>query len=372
MSNKFGYEVSFKHLFLRIKQFSSYLQLKAGNFRNSSDPSGESFAVKLERFDHACSTNDEYRFLIEERIRRDEKYWKKKNELLLLRDSVANLRKLLHERHEYVREQRNENQKSMQKLFDRKDAYKSLTPRREQLIADRKSLVRKQKTEEEQKERLLKKRHQLRKWQAYHVHTLVKFIFPISERKLYPEFGTTSLASSPSYETGQDDIVQEVISAAELELEDATRIVHVDGHWMQQDFEDTEYAIVKVGMPALKDFMKYYEWLKSYRNEPKKHESQSGLHSNAVLTIPASLVYTTQLTAGLSSILGVNLPHHVEYYDFSIFKVSRRRLFNLVNQLSRNVMYLCFSQALPADELIPQQMLRNLQILVSPTNRNIG
>ena len=55
-------------------------------------------------------------------------------------------------------------------------------------------------------------------------------------------------------------MVSEVISAAELELEEATRIIHVDGHWISQDFEETEHTIIEVGMPASGDFMKYYEW----------------------------------------------------------------------------------------------------------------
>ena len=60
----------------------------------------------------------------------------------------------------------------------------------------------------------------------------------------------------------ESDVVSEVISAAELELEEATRIIHVDGRWVSQDIEQTEHTIVDVGMPAATDFIKYYQWCK--------------------------------------------------------------------------------------------------------------
>jgi len=365
------------------KNFSCCKCIKTGNFTRSNNKTnnsnndnsnsdnvndGDSFAEKRALYDLVKGRSEEYSVRIAEVLREDDAYYVKKNRILLLRSRVDALKQVLRERREVNRDEKNENQDLLRKLFGRKDAYRSLESKRAKLLEERELLRRRMLEEGDQKARLSRRRHQLKKWQVYQCHGLVKYIFPISERKLYPEFGTTSVAASPSYETGQDDIVSEVTSAAELELEDATRHVHVDGHWMPEDFRDTEYAIVSVGMPALCDFIKYYEWLKSYRNEPKKHESKSGLHGNCVLNIPASLVYTTQLTAGLSSILGTNLPHHVEYYDFSIFKVSRRRLFNLVHKLSQNVMHLCFSQCLHLDTLNPHQMLRNLRLLTSQDN----
>ena len=48
-------------------------------------------------------------------------------------------------------------------------------------------------------------------------------------------------------------------------------------------------------------------------------ESQSGLHGNRILSIPASLKYAGQLTDGLAFFLGVNLPHKIDYrYVFPV------------------------------------------------------
>ena len=60
------------------------------------------------------------------------------------------------------------------------------------------------------------------------------------------------------------EVVSEGTSSPELELEDATRTVHVGGKWISQSVEQTEHTIIDVGMPASGDFMKYYEWCTSF------------------------------------------------------------------------------------------------------------
>lgn len=352
------------------KNFTCRSCLREGNFYitntnacNTKKKDNLKFSCKEKKFRITCAVSKEYQKRIETKILENEKYLVKKKKLIMLKDRIETLKLLLNETKNKNIKERIENEKLNEKYSRRDIISEKLRLSRAKLIDEKLMVDQKNLLNERMQDKLMYKRKHLKDMQVSHVNALIKHIFPLSSCMVYADGLQVAYA---------DDIVSEVISAAEMELEDATRIIHVDGEWVSQDtieeVRETEYTVVDVGMPTLKDFIKYYEWLKSYRSEPRKHESSTGLHGNAVLKIPASLVYTTQLTAGLSFYLDICLPNHVEYYDFSLFRLSRKRLNETINQLSHNIMHLCFSQKISIFQLDPNDMLRNLKLLVSTDN----
>jgi len=352
------------------KQFTCQKCISTGNFSSSQSNVPASYALKKKRAKVAYAVRNATLLRIEPKLTSIVDTDKKKSQLILLVDrieAIKNAKKRVEENTNNIKE---ENKVAHNKISERKTFIQRLKEKTEKLKTN-KQIEEKKIKHEANKEKLLKQQVELQKLRVFHIESLLKDIFPMSQRDVYPEFGTPPQAHYTS-QFSISDVISETTLTAESELEEATRHVHVGGRWISQTTEQTEHTIVDVGMPSSGDFIKYYEWLKSYRNEPKTAESQSSLHTNNILSIPASLMYTAQLNDCAAYFLGVNLPHRMEYLNFSLLQISRQKLYETVNKLAENIMRMCFSQHVQLTSLHPNRLIQNLQICFSPENLNLG
>ncbi|XP_057315002.1 beclin 1-associated autophagy-related key regulator-like [Hydractinia symbiolongicarpus] len=364
------------------KQFTCKSCVNSGNFvtsngcnkKNSSRRGEEertkcSYAEKLKRLKVVVAVRDDYHERIVTLLggKGTENQFEEK---VLLQERVKILHIILKEA-----KSRNEHAKKSTddlslKISERKELISRMMTKTERLKSGSRLQEKKEKFLQN-KEELHVKNEELKRVRISHVQALITDIFPLSKRDVYPAFGTPP-RTTVTVEEFMGDVISESLSTTEKELEEATRTVHVGGRWISQNSVETEHTIIDVGMPSTADFIMYFEWLKSYRNEPRNPESQSGLHVYSVLNIPASLLYTSQLTDGLAFFLDVNLPHKIDYPNFGLLAVSRQRLFQTINKLTHNIMHLCFSQLVSPSELDSNDLLKNIQLCASTENSYLG
>ena len=328
-----------------------------------------SYAEKRRQLHAAANAREEYLKSIDGDVK---KAWErncKQIQVFMLKKRLAMVKEILL----VAKEKRDAGQEEYKQSVALKERLKSnveqIKKKAEKLVSSSKLLEKKEKLKR-YKEKLAQKNVELKEVRRSHVDALVTFIFPISTRTVYPQFGTPPRATIQRQDSCSE-VVAETMSTAEVELQEATRTVHVGGEWVS-NAEQTQHCVLEAWLPSNGDLMKYYEWLKSYRNEPRGPDSHSRIYDPVILGIPAALLYTAQLTDALSYFLAVNIPHSIDYTNFAEHQTSRRKLFLTVNNLMENVMFLCFSQLVPEENLDPCQPLSNLQHCVSMNNPHLG
>ena len=203
------------------------------------------------------------------------------------------------------------------------------------------------------------------------IQRLKEDIFPITIRPVYKDFGTPpgeTLATRGLL----NDLVVETSNSPESDLEEATKCQYKEGEWVQTSLSENEYCIAGCALPASSEYVKYFEWLKSYRKDARGSDTDVNVHAHPALTIPAALTYTCQLLLVSSKILGVNLPFKVKYRELSNPHIDLMRLCDYIWKLNRNVCFICFSQLMRPCQLFSMQALQNLDTCLSDNNPFLG
>ncbi|XP_002165520.2 beclin 1-associated autophagy-related key regulator isoform X1 [Hydra vulgaris] len=346
------------------KRFTCQACISNGNFTNKSCSDATSYAAKRKRLKVVVAVQQDSISRLNGYLINSIKEKNKRSEIVHIQNHVESLKKIISHKKILVQNDKENNEKLKNHLSEQKKQFNKLLLKIEELRKGVQFQNRKQKLQR-YKEKLEKKEGDLKSLRIFNIQCLIRDIFTLSVREVYPQFGTPPRSTYVTQRDCLDVVSQNMSSSAEIELEEATRTVHIGGQWISQDCSQREHTIVGVGMPSTEDFMKYYEWLKSYRNEPRSAECQTPLHDLLVLCIPASLLYTAQLTDVIAFYLGINLPNKIDYNNFSLLQVSRFRLYETVNKLSQNILQLCFSQRIPIDDLQPDFLLSNIKLCVS-------
>ena len=212
---------------------------------------------------------------------------------------------------------------------------------------------------------------QLVKVRKNSIQRLKEDIFPFTTRPVYKDFGTppgVTLATRGL----SNDLIVETSSSPEMDLEEATTCQYKEGEWVQTSLSENEYCIAGCGLPSSGDYVKYFEWMKSYRKGTRGSDEDGNFHSQPGLEIPAALTYTCQVLTVSSKILGISLPFKINYRDLTNPHIRQRKLFDNILKLNKNVIYICFSQLIKPNQLLPMQTLQNLDTCLSECNPFLG
>ncbi|XP_066931402.1 beclin 1-associated autophagy-related key regulator-like [Clytia hemisphaerica] len=355
------------------KSIRSLENYEEGGGRNSYLSSQQtSFNNKQKRLHIVRNVKNEFQERLDEKLEKQANYNKKVTQLIILRNRIETLKCVLQESKSQNEREKEENNKFAESLAEKQKLVKRLRLKSDKLKNDYHLQEKKIKLHR-YKTKLESKRESLKEIRISHINALVNNIFPISERTIFPTLGTSPRGISKyNADIGSDVVSESLSKSPEFDLEEATRTIHVEGKWISLKSEERETTIVDAGMPNSGDFIKYFVWLKSYRSEPRSTESNIILHDNEILNVPASLIYSAQLTDGMAFFLSINLPHQIEYINFGLLQVSRKKLVRTIDRLAENVMYLCCSQGIDENQLEPNAILKNLKTMIETRPESLG
>lgn len=223
------------------------------------------------------------------------------------------------------------------------------------------------------------KRHeqmeQLKNTRRAHIDSLVKFIFPMSQKMLR----SSSLLGLQSRKASNESLQPETIS----EIAEAMLVsTNTKSGWKQESLSDLlnkEFIIVAPSLPSNGNYQEYCDWIHSN----KEGSINSGMANaggsdpghvanNHAYRIAAALTYIAQLVQGLSFYLDVRLPHKVSYDDFCTMGLNEHQFRKKVARLNLNVIYLCYTQNLSMKNLQPARTMENIFTLLDIRNVDLG
>ena len=342
--------------------------VQKGSFSHSSTSDGEIYFIKSNRISQLLQQRKAPAQRIADLNERNSIYEAKRIELFSLNLKINSLRTV-------VKTLKRETDFRHHKLSKRKETHEKLLDKFENVKKNSRhwenELVALSTKVSDGKRRLTELNIKVVELRKMSIMNLKQNIFPITSRPVYKEFGTPPGLTVATRGLSSDLILETSVSA-ETDLEDATKCTYQEGRWVKTNLSEMEYCILGSGLPASGDYFKYFEWLKSYRKEPRGPDDQENIHIIPVLEIPAALAFSCQVLKVSAKILGVNLPHKINFGDLSNPYIHPRKFCEAVAKLNKNIVHMCFSQLLPPNQLSPVQTLKNLDLCLSQQNENLG